>query len=264
MPAFTFPVANTHLLSEQRRAAEKRLGYHPAGWFQKYVTKHGRNGKPPHAKRVEVRNGTQEYRDVEAIFLSQPASRFYYPEEHMSLHKQISPGKVKVERVENAGQEGGLDLTRGNLTEQLTGAGSEVIRGAHTRWLFHGTDNDGLEKIVQNPTTGFNCHGSWVNDGLWGKGTYFARDATYSVHGKYARAISPDKDHKMILLCLVECGLPCLGESFMGPGNVPKVHPDSPMYYTTLVDDNANPEIFAAPANSRAYPAYIIHFPRGV
>jgi len=263
MPGFTFPCSNLRFLSQRRLEAEKRLGYHPGRWFQDYVHKHGRNGKDPQ-KRFEVARDSQEFEDVAAIFLAQSqSSRFYHRGEHQSLHDHIKKDKLIIERVENAGQEGELDFTSSNLAKQLRDAGSEVIPGAHTRWLFHGTDNDGLKEIIAHPSTGFNATGSWVKEGLWGKGIYFARDAEYSVHGPYARAISDKRDDKkMILLCLVECGLPCLGERFMGPASVPRVHPKSSLLYTTLVDDYASPEIFASPANYQAYPAYVIHFPR--
>ena len=64
--------------------------------------------------------------------------------------------------------------------------------------------------------------------------------------------------HKMILLCLVECGLSCVGEERMRI--MPKTHPERrQLPYMSYVDYAANPEIFVV-EGQQAYPAYIIHF----
>ena len=62
----------------------------------------------------------------------------------------------------------------------------------------------------------------------------------------------------MILLCLVECGLSCVGEGHMHI--MPKTHPEHrQLLYTSYVDYASNPEIFVT-MGEQAYPAYIIHF----
>ena len=62
----------------------------------------------------------------------------------------------------------------------------------------------------------------------------------------------------MILLCLVECGLSCVGEEHMRI--MPKVHPErKQLTYMSYVDYASNPEIFVT-MGEQAYPAYIIHF----
>ena len=59
------------------------------------------------------------------------------------------------------------------------------------------------------------------------------------------------------LLCLVEVGLPTVGEEHMK--NYPKVHPELRLTYTSYVDHPANPEIYVV-SGENAYPAYILHF----
>ena len=64
----------------------------------------------------------------------------------------------------------------------------------------------------------------------------------------------------MILLCLVECGLSCVGEGHINI--MPRTHqpPGKPrLPYMSFVDYAANPEIFVT-MGEQAYPAYIIHF----
>lgn len=61
----------------------------------------------------------------------------------------------------------------------------------------------------------------------------------------------------MVLLCLVECGLSCVGEGHMRI--MPETHqpPGKPeLPYMSLVDYASNPEL----DGQQAYPACIIHF----
>lgn len=62
----------------------------------------------------------------------------------------------------------------------------------------------------------------------------------------------------MILLCLVDTGLSCVGEQHMRVQ--PRMHPgNKPVTYMSYVDCASNPEIFVS-MGEQAYPAYIIHF----
>ena len=93
---------------------------------------------------------------------------------------------------------------------------------------------------------------------LWGYGSYFARDASYSVHAGYCEDCRDDDQNRMVLLCLVECGLSCVGEEHMKV--MPKTHPERKLLpYMSYVDYASNPEIFVVDGQ-QAYPAYIIHF----
>ena len=93
---------------------------------------------------------------------------------------------------------------------------------------------------------------------LWGYGSYFARDASYSIHAHYCDNCRDEEDNRMVLLCLVECGLSCVGEEHMRI--MPRVHPErKKLTYMSYVDYASNPEIFVV-EGQQAYPAYIIHF----
>ena len=64
----------------------------------------------------------------------------------------------------------------------------------------------------------------------------------------------------MILFCLVECGLSCVGKR--GMHYMPKTHQPPggrELPYMSFVDYASNPEIFVVDG-LQAYPAYIIHF----
>ena len=90
---------------------------------------------------------------------------------------------------------------------------------------------------------------------LWGKGIYFARDASYS-HGFAGR---DTKGRKQMLMCLVVTGVSCLGYKDM-PFVSPFVDRDKRHVYNSAVDDLSNPEIFVVPEGRQAMPAYIIHY----
>ena len=138
--------------------------------------------------------------------------------------------------------------------------GVEFETGVHVRWLLHGAGSaDAVNCIVDDPVGGFN---SQLNKrGLWGEGVYFARDAVYpdTLQGACDTCLDDD-DNKMVMLCLVNVGLPCVGEE--GMKNFPKIHPElkPPLRYGSYVDSTSNPEIFAVTRHTDVYPAYIIHY----
>lgn len=91
---------------------------------------------------------------------------------------------------------------------------------------------------------------------LWGKGVYFARDAAYSV--PFSNSCRDDKGFKMMLLCQVEVGLPCVGEPHMN--HMPEVHPERGEHYHSFVDSASNPEMYVIEHSAQASPAYVVHF----
>jgi hypothetical protein len=118
--------------------------------------------------------------------------------------------------------------------------------------LFHGTDEDTASKISQQ---GFNrSFAGSANAHVFGKGVYFARDASYSISPQYAR---PDADGvQRMFLVRVIVGEYCQGRSHM---TVPDVR-HGEMLYDTSVDDVSNPRIFVTYHDSSSYPEYLIRF----
>ena len=163
--------------------------------------------------------------------------------------------------MENKELKDSMDHRRGRIKDLLQENGVLYGAGVHSRWLFHGAGSvDALENIIENPTSGFAPQMGLGAGGtnLWGYGSYFARDASYSVHGHYCDHCTDAEGNRMILLCLVECGLSCVGEEHMRI--LPKVPtPRNRLTYSSYVDYASNPEIFVT-MGEQAYPAYIIHF----
>jgi hypothetical protein len=210
-----------------------------------------------------VPKDSEEFKNVETIFKANPTEgveRFYFSDrgtDHLDI--------TKIERVQNRQLKDSVDNTRGRLKELLESFDEKYQAGVHSRWLFHGAGSaDALNKITKDPIRGFRPEAA-RHDGeknIWGYGAYFARDAAYSVHGNYCKA-RDDAGKRMVLLCLVECGLSCVGEGHMRI--MPETHQqsgDRELPYMSLVDYASNPEIFVVDGQ-QAYPAYIIHFGKG-
>jgi hypothetical protein len=251
-PSSAFQASSRAFLSTERMAAENGLGWHPNTLRSRFVGD---------GLRVEVPRGSDEFKNVEAIFKADPAKgvkRFYFQrDDHGTNHLDIT----KVERVQNPELKDSVDDKRGRFKKMLESFGEQYEAGVHSRWLFHGAGStDALENIIENPMTGFAPQMGLGNGGtnLWGYGSYFARDASYSVHAGYCNDCRDEDQNRMALLCLVECGLSCVGEGHMRI--MPKTHPERrQLPYMSYVDYASNPEIFVT-MGEQAYPAYIIHF----
>lgn len=124
--------------------------------------------------------------------------------------------------------------------------------------LFHGTT--AIESIV-NSTDGHGflplLTGTAVG-GLFGDGTYFARDAKYS--DAYARTLPSDTGQKQKQMLVVEV---MVGKWTRGKKGV-KVMPLLPgqqyARYNSLVNDRNDPSIFVIHHSNQAYPAYLITY----
>ena len=73
-------------------------------------------------------------------------------------------------------------------------------------WLFHGTDEDTVPMICQ---MGFNRSFCGKNATVYGKGVYFARDASYSSSTTYSQPNAQGMQH--MFLCRIVIGEYCRG-----------------------------------------------------
>ena len=87
----------------------------------------------------------------------------------------------------------------------------------------------------------------------YGQGTYFARDASYSLN--YAKA--GDGGGRYMYLARVLVGQFCVGDANMKVP--PEKHPSRPeILYESAVDDQVNPCIFVVFYDNQCYPEYLI------
>ena len=87
----------------------------------------------------------------------------------------------------------------------------------------------------------------------FGQGTYFARDASYSLN--YAK--TGDGSHRYMYLARVLVGQYCVGNSSMKVP--PEKDPSRPqILYESVVDNQVNPCIFVVFYDNQCYPEYLI------
>jgi len=108
--------------------------------------------------------------------------------------------------------------------------------------LFHGTSEEVVNTIAAG---GFDPAYNKIS--AYGKGTYFAKNASYSFN--YMK--SEKNGISFMFLCDVLVGTSCQGSSNM---NI------NMELYNSSVDNLANPTIFVTPYADGAYPKYIIAF----
>ncbi|CAK0909686.1 unnamed protein product [Prorocentrum cordatum] len=234
------------VLGNERFQAESSLGYTTCDLRRRWWQSTGDGGSQQQAL-YEVPHGCEEHCHVLTIFGSTPKQR-------RNRHGSILgiPQVLRVERVENRAQEGGVvaGYLR-SLERDLASQGLRLQPGLHTRWVFHGTQ--AVESILYS-AEGFDPKLSRAGS-VWGLGSYFARDAKYVYGSGFARSL-PNGSNQ-ILLCLLATGMSCLGD-VQHTGLLP-IRQGSHRY-TTSVDSLSNPEFFITPSVGAAYPAYLITY----
>ncbi|CAK6441717.1 unnamed protein product [Pipistrellus nathusii] len=120
--------------------------------------------------------------------------------------------------------------------------------------LFHGTDAHSVPHVNQH---GFNRSYAGKNAVAYGKGTYFAVDASYSANDKYARPDSTGRKHIYVVRVLT--GVYTLGrEGIITPP--PKNPYNSTDLFDSVTDDMHHPKLFVVFFDNQAYPEYLITF----
>ena len=120
--------------------------------------------------------------------------------------------------------------------------------------LWHGTDNDTIDKITRlgfRKEFNFTCY--------YGEGTYFAKNAGYSVN--YCQKGTKPKDGVyMILYCKVLCGEWSLGSKDKTLTNWPIKTDGSGQIFDSLVNSTSSPIIWVIHDDARVYPLFIVYF----
>ncbi|XP_005751189.1 poly [ADP-ribose] polymerase 14-like [Pundamilia nyererei] len=173
--------------------------------------------------------GTQEYDEIQNLFKT-------------SCNKTI----IKIERIQNPGLWNSLQVKKRDME----------VRNGHQnneKRLFHGTSKATVPIINDR---GFNRSYAGLNATCYGKGTYFAVNASYSAHDTYSKP-SPNGE-KFMYVCRVLTGDFTLGQQGMivppAKGTV------STDLYDSVVDKNPNPTMFVVFHDTQAYPEYLITF----
>ena len=152
---------------------------------------------------------------------------------------------VKIESVQNQML---YDSYWNELKKLMKLLGEEKI---NTDFLFHGTKRSDVMDLIQ--VQGFRKEFNTI--GVYGKGTYFAKNASYSV--AYSCGDVSNNVYKMFCCSVI------IGESHLGKREYelttwPKK--ENGLIYDTLVDKIDDPSIYVIHENDRAYPMFVIYF----
>uniref|UniRef100_A0A8D2PNR0 Poly(ADP-ribose) polymerase family member 12 n=2 Tax=Zosterops lateralis melanops TaxID=1220523 RepID=A0A8D2PNR0_ZOSLA len=121
-------------------------------------------------------------------------------------------------------------------------------KAADERFLFHGTSKKDIDAICQQ---NFDWRICGLHGTVYGKGSYFARDASYS--DNYC---GPDSHTKTMFLARVLVGEFTLGSS----DYVRPPMKDSQNFYDSCVNNSTNPSIFVIFEKQQVYPEYLIEY----
>lgn len=165
---------------------------------------------------------------------------------------------VKVERIQNLSLWQSFAVKRQTVLSREGKSAMDACASSGTSslervWLFHGTTADTVPKIMQQ---GFNRSFCGRNATMFGKGVYFARDASYSSSKAYAK---PDASGiQCMFLCRVVVGEYCQGAK---DALAPSVRDAGKhLLYDTTVDNTRDPGIYVTYHDAQAYPEYLVHF----
>ncbi|DAA33460.1 TPA: poly (ADP-ribose) polymerase family, member 14 [Bos taurus] len=180
---------------------------------------------------VELQPDHPEYRTV--------ASKFQETCAHFKIER--------IERIQNPElwkhyqtKKNSMDAKNGQVTNE--------------KLLFHGTDADSVALVNGK---GFNRSYAGKNATAYGKGTYFAVNASYSASDVYSRPDINGKKHMYYVRVLTGCYTLGNGSLIVPP---PKDHQNPTDSYDTVTDCLQNPNLFVVFYDYQAYPEYLITF----
>ena len=229
-----------------------------AGWFPLSCTEHP---SPAQLEALQQRMGGGEgasdalkspdtWGQVKDPLVAQMVKLPDGPERQsvVAAFQQTLPGGisvVSVERVQNQSMWQSYAVKRQTIVQrEKDNAGASRFERV---WLFHGTDEGTVPKIIQQ---GFNRAFAGKNAVAFGKGVYFARDASYSCSSTYSRPNAAGVQH--MFLCRVTTGEFCKGHNGALTPDVRTGH----HLYDSTVNDTKNPSIFVTYHDAQAYPEY--------
>lgn len=153
----------------------------------------------------------------------------------------------KIERIQN------IELWNSYQIKKKTmdAKNSNII---NEKQLFHGTDVDSVPYVNRN---GFNRSYAGKNAVVYGKGTYFAVNASYSSNDTYSRPNAQGRKHMYYVRVLT--GIYTVGNSslIVPPPKNPQIPTD---LYDSVTDNVKTPNLFVVFYDYQAYPEYLITF----
>ncbi|KAK1888404.1 Protein mono-ADP-ribosyltransferase PARP12 [Dissostichus eleginoides] len=163
-----------------------------------------------------------------------------------SLFKRTMPlSKInKIQRIQNSSL---WKIFQWQKEQMKMRNGGKTV---NEQYLFHGTEESLIEAICEQ---NFDWRMCGVHGTAYGKGSYFARDASYS--HRYATLKSKPNNIMFVALVLI-------GEYTKGSGSYvrPPAKGSGKDLYDSCVDSKSDPSIFVVFEKQQIYPEYIIDY----
>ncbi|XP_031138528.1 protein mono-ADP-ribosyltransferase PARP12 [Sander lucioperca] len=177
------------------------------------------------------------------VHLSKSAKEYIMIEQ---LFKRTMPqGKINsIQRIQNPSLWKVFQWQKDQMKGRIGG------KAVNEQYLFHGTDESLIEAICEQ---NFDWRMCGVHGTAYGKGSYFARDASYS--DRYARV-------KGTLNKIMFAALVLVGEYTRGRSSYvrPPSKGNSTTLYDSCVDSESDPSIYVVFEKQQIYPEYLIKY----
>ncbi|XP_058046638.1 zinc finger CCCH-type antiviral protein 1-like isoform X2 [Ahaetulla prasina] len=177
---------------------------------------------------IELNRGSPEFLKIENLF-------------------QLTMKNYKIRKIERIQNPSLWQVYQWQKEQMKKKKGGQII---DERLLFHGTNRSSVKSIC---TDNFDWRLCGTNGTVYGKGSYFARDANYS--DNYCPA---KDDEKVMFLAQVLVGEFVVGHPIYT--RPPAKLTDVLNSYDSCVDNTLNPSIFVIFEKHQAYPAYLIFY----
>lgn len=212
--------ADAQAARTNRPASNNQMKMLPSNWNKALAPEVG-------YKKVALLSDSTEYQQIQTLFNN--TMRGYDIQ--------------KIERIQNKSLWEVFQWQKEQMKKNNSG------RNVAERQLFHGTDDDHIEAICKQNFDWRICgtHGT-----IYGKGSYFARDA------KYSDEYTGKATKRSMFVCRVLVGDYTRGDSsYMRP---PSKDGGDSYFYDSCVDNVHNPSIFVVFEKHQIYPEYLITY----
>ncbi|XP_070686389.1 protein mono-ADP-ribosyltransferase PARP12 [Pempheris klunzingeri] len=195
-------------------------------------------GFPPHWDKTALPD-----LGYKLVLLSKSAKEYDMIE--MLFKRTMPQGKLKsIQRIQNPSLWKVFQWQKEQMKARNGG------RAVNEQYLFHGTDESLIEAICEQ---NFDWRMCGVHGTAYGKGSYFARDASYS--DRYARA--KGNLNKIMFAALILVGEYVRGNSSYAR---PPAKRNNRTLYDSCVDKENDPSIYVIFEKQQIYPEYLINY----
>ncbi|RVE60397.1 hypothetical protein OJAV_G00180590 [Oryzias javanicus] len=184
---------------------------------------------------------------MKAVPLSQSSTEYKFVK--AAFKRTARQTVIKIERLQNIHLRRAYEAQKKHIAFK-----NATLGGENEKILFHGTTHENCNSIR---TTGFNRRFAGQNATVFGEGTYFAVNASYSAQSTYSQ---PGADgSQLMFVARVLTGVYAQGQSGM------KVPPSRNAQQPnercdSVVDNLSNPSMYVVFHDDQAYPDYLITF----